>query len=80
LDEVDGWRALRLLNLKYWRDVASAFKEDPKSVTPEQRIRIHQLLRGREDALTYDMEEKSYAERQVGKVKKLMQEAGADNG
>ena len=59
LDEEDGFRCLRMLYLHHWREVALAYKNDPKSISAEDRTRITLLLGGKEDALTMELRPKT---------------------
>lgn len=75
LDGEDGWKCLRLLELRRWRDTAQAFKQDAKSVSAEDRTRILLLRQGKDDALTRDIRKKKDTEKVADAIKEFEQQA-----
>ena len=72
LDEEDGFRCLRLLNVQHWRDAAIQYKSDPKRMDASTRMRLSLLMAGEEDALDKYIEAPS----QTQQVANLLREVG----
>jgi hypothetical protein len=74
LEGEDGFTCLRLLNMRHWRDAASAYKHNRKGMDGEDRMRIGLLLSGKvPDALTKSLDKKKT---KIDEAKEFIDELG----
>ena len=59
-----------MLELLRWRESALAFKHDPKTCPPADRVRIQALLGGAENALNKPIDKKEELKSQVDEFRR----------